>query len=144
MTFALLFAALTAPIASEAAQLSEAECGYVETSRGPGAPFVAMPNLHVLTQTALPGPFSTAIPAGASIICERSGIVPAENDWKIPAAGYTLYLANGDGPNERIGVLEMASGSYRYRLARGTWTVEEENRVTARVQAFQIHARKVQ
>jgi hypothetical protein len=143
MTFALLLAALTASAPSQAQQLSEAECGFVETSRGPGEPFVRVANLHVLAQAAMPGPFSADIPAGASIICGRSSIVPAENDWKVPAAGYTLYLANGDEPNERIGALDIAGGSFRYRLVHGSWAVEEQNEVEARVQAFQIHARKV-
>jgi hypothetical protein len=142
MSFALLLAALAASATLQSQQLSEADCGYVETSRGPGAPFVGMSNLHVLAQTAMPGAFSADIPAGASIVCQRSSIVPAENDWKVPAAGYSLYLANGDGPDERIGVLELASGSYRYRLIRGTWTVDEQNGTEARVQTFLGHARR--
>ena len=127
--------------AAETPVLSETLCGYVVTSNGPGAPLIEVPNLHVLEQTAGENRFSADIPTDAAIICERSSIVPAANDWKVPAAGYALYLVNGDEPNDRFGALEIAGSAYRYRLVRGTWTADEERRIAERVRSFQQHAR---
>lgn len=139
--FTLLLATLASVQSRESTELSEARCGYVVTGDGPGAPLGDVPDLHVLEQTAGDGAFSPAVPAGAAIVCDRSGIVPAMNDWKVPNAGHSLYVADGEGPNERIGVLEMAGGSFRYRLIRGTWTGDEEIRIGQRLEEFRRRSR---
>jgi len=138
---ALFFATLAATQTPGGSEPSEAGCGYIVISDGPGAPLIEAPNLHVIEQTAGTGSFSPDVPAGAAIVCDRSTIVPAANDWKVPNAGHSLYMATGEGPGERIGVLDMAGGSLRYILIRGAWTQEEEARIDQRLRAFRQHSR---
>jgi hypothetical protein len=137
----ILLATLAAVQSPASTELSEARCGYVVTSAGPGAPLIEAPDLHVLEQTAGDGAFSPAVPAEAAIVCDRSSIVPATNDWKVPDSGHPLYIGSREGLSERMGVLEMAGGGLRYRLLLGAWTRDEEIQVDERLAAFRRHAR---
>lgn len=124
---------------SAAATVSETRCDYMLAA---GA-MVTAPDLRVLEATARPGPFKPGLPAGASIACGRSSIVPASRDWKVLEAGHVLYIVEATGAKDgRIGALEISAGQFRYRLIEGQLTPAEAEQVMERLNAFQLSVRK--
>jgi hypothetical protein len=74
-----------------------------------------------------------------SVVCARLDIVPAPNDYKIVVAGYPLYIADtGVGHPQRLGVLELSGGQFRFRITDGPALTEDLiARVTKRLDGFQ-------
>jgi hypothetical protein len=117
---------------------TETGCDYIDRSGQPGT--APTPGLHVLADTRGDAPYAPAVPEGAAIRCGRSDIVPAANDWKVVAAGYPFYIVDAaDGPEPRVAVLVISQGQMRFRFIRGRLTSEEEPRIQARLNAFQLH-----
>tara|TARA_R110002096_G_scaffold433642_1_gene652821 strand:- start:583 stop:1014 length:432 start_codon:yes stop_codon:yes gene_type:complete len=50
-----------------------------------------------------------------AILCHRSSVIPAANDYQVLRAGYPFYIKNSD----RTVVLELSGGEYRLRLLDG-------------------------
>jgi hypothetical protein len=124
---------------SAPATLSATRCDYLL----PDGARVTAPGLRALERTARAGPFKPGLPAGASIACGRSSIVPAPQDWKVLEAGHVLYIVEGTGAdNRRIGALEISTGQFRYRLIEGQLTPAEAEQVMERLNAFQLSVRK--
>jgi hypothetical protein len=133
--FALIALALAAPSVPAPA---ETRCGALGP-HGSSPGVTVMPDLHVLAQTAAAGAFSPGLAPGSAIECGRSDFVPAENDWKVLAAGYPLFIVDANPGADRIGVLEISDGQVRYRAIHGQFTPDEATRVQARLNAFQLH-----
>jgi hypothetical protein len=119
--------------------LSETRCDYLLPDGARGT----APGLRVLEATARAAPFKPGLPAGASIACGRSSVVPAPQDWKVLDAGHVLYIVEATGAeNGRIGALEISTGQFRYRLIQGQLTPAEAEQVMERLNAFQLSVRK--
>jgi hypothetical protein len=135
----LLTLGSAALLAQPSAAVSETRCDYVLAD---GA-MVTAPDLRVLEGTARAGPFKPGLPAGASIACGRSSIVPALQDWKVLDAGHVLYIVEAAAADDRrIGVLEISTGQFRYRLIQGQLTPAEAEQVMERLNAFQLSVRE--
>lgn len=139
MILALLLALATPTTEAVAPVVVESRCGYVHVAQGAQA-FVELPALRVIEQTAQGGRFPAELPDGAAILCWRSSIVPAANDWKAIAGGHLLFIAV---PGEsRVGALERAGDGYRYSLLNdGGFSREERANVDRRMQSFAAAAR---
>jgi len=93
--------------------------------------------LHVLIQASAPGRFAPAGHVGDPIICRRSNIVPAPDDWEVGASGRILYLVEGArGADGRMGELDYVGGDFAYTLLSGSYAGDEEANVSARLEAF--------
>jgi hypothetical protein len=142
IAFLLALLAAVEP-AAQAATVVEGECAALvrrdgEIVRQP------MPGLRIIERTARAGPFAIDLPPGASIMCPRSSILPAPDDWKVLEAGYVLYIGE-TAPRDaerRIGVLEVSQGQYRYRLIAGRLREDEVPLMQARLDHFQASARR--
>jgi len=75
----------------------------------------------------------------ASLMCVRQDIVPAPNDWKVLAAGYSLLISdNGAGHSKRLGSLEIKGGQLLFRIAKGDpLTPALEARINKRLDQMQ-------
>jgi hypothetical protein len=117
---------------------TETDCDYI--TRSGQRSTVPAPGLHVLADTRGDAPYAPPIPEGTAVRCRRSDIVPAANDWKVVAAGHPFYIVDAaGGPEPRAAVLEISQGQVRFRFLRGRMTSEEEPRIQARLNAFQLH-----
>ena len=77
---------------------------------------VADPNLHVIESTSRAGRFAYRLEKSAhAIMCGRFDIVPAANDYKIVAEGYTLGLTvpSADG-GDRVGCWKFPKDGYAF------------------------------
>jgi len=140
---ALLLAA-SQPQDAESVAIAESEC-YAMVQNGSEVVSTRISGLHVIESTARDGPFAAELPAGTSaILCPRSTIIPAPNDWKVLFAGYPLMIAETAGPpeNRRIGALEVSQGQVRFRLISGSFAEGEEEMLRARLNQLQQSARQ--
>ena len=141
--FALAF--LGPAPAAESVTIAESEC-YAMVQNGDEVVSTRIPGLLVIERTGGEGPFSAPdLPAGTSaIMCPRSSIVPAPNDWKVLEAGYPLFITENRAPPEsrRVGVLEVSQGQVRFRFVRGELADGEEARIQARVNQLQEAGRQ--
>ncbi|HEX8654213.1 MAG TPA: hypothetical protein VF693_03190 [Allosphingosinicella sp.] len=103
-----------------------------------------VPGLFVIQRTAQEGPFVVDLPPGAALLCPRSSLIPAPNDWKVPAAGHPLYLRETarDTDEPRLGVLEISQGRFRYRLISGELSEAERTELEARLNQLQRQGRE--
>ena len=128
-----------APV-TESVTIAESEC-YAMVQNGDEVVSTRIPGLHVIERTGREGPFSVPeLPPGTgAIMCPRSSIVPAPNDWKVLQAGYPLFITETRAPPEsrRAGVLEMSQGQVRFRFVRGELADGEEARIQARLNQLQ-------
>lgn len=138
MTPLLLFVALSAAQAATAPVPAETRCDYLVHGTA-GIERRSTPELHILQQTARDRPFTPQLPPGASIECGRTDIVPAQNDWKVLAAGYPLFIVEVTEGNPRVAVLEISNGRVGYSFVSGRMTEAEAPRIQERLNAFQPH-----
>ncbi|MEA3041903.1 MAG: hypothetical protein QOC65_1392 [Sphingomonadales bacterium] len=140
--FFLVALAAAAEPAIETVRIVEGEC-YGLQPRDGRVVHTRLPGLRVIERTAGDAPLAVDLPPGAAIMCPRSSIVPAPNDWKVLEAGYPLYIGETGvaAARQRIGVLEIASGRYRYRLIVGRLTEAEVPRVQIRLDQFEHSGR---
>ena len=140
-----LLLGLAQPQLAESVTITEGEC-YAMVQSGSEVVSTRVAGLRVIERTGAPGPFSAPeLPPGTSaILCPRSTIIPAPNDWKVLQSGYPLYIAESRGTPEsrRTGVLEVSQGQVRYRLVRGDFLEGEEDRLRARLNQLQQAGRR--
>jgi hypothetical protein len=131
--------------ATESVTIAESEC-HAMVQNGEEVVSTRVPGLHVIERTGREGPFSASeLPPGTSaIMCPRSSIVPAPNDWKVLEAGYPLYITENRAPPEsrRVGALEVSQGQVRYRFVRGELADGEEAQIQARLNQLQEAGRQ--
>jgi hypothetical protein len=56
-----------------------------------------------------------------SVMCGRITILPLENDYKVPLAGYVFYITD----SERVLVIEISNGKLQLRMVSGEFTEKE-------------------
>jgi len=127
--------ALQAAAASGSDRQREDRCD-VQARAGRVLQTIAMPDLHVLEQTSQGASFAPVLPRGAeAIVCLRTSITPAAHDDKVLALGIPLIIVELGRPH-RMGVLEIADGAYRYRLAEGSLPPADQAAVQARLEEY--------
>ena len=132
------FVALAAPAAAttHGGPLREMRCDLMDQYRGHTRTIEA-PDIHVLDQTAAPGPFQPSMPTGiVGVMCARTSIVPAGYDDEVLALGLPFFIAETGSPG-RLGVLEATAGQYRFRMIRGSLAAEEQSSIDQRLREYQ-------
>lgn len=104
--------------------------------------FVTADAPSMILATEGEAPFKLKMPSGytaESVICGRLEIVPAPNDYKVVVAGYPLHILDiGAGHPQRMGVLEMDAGRFRFRMTDGPALTDDLiARVGKRLDGFQ-------
>jgi hypothetical protein len=120
---------------------SESSCLVIARNAGGTVHSVPLSSLHVLESTSHAGKFALPpdAPAGPTgLLCGRSSLIPAPNDYKVLLAGLTLGISKNDEPNARLGVLELVSGKLQFRMIDGVLTVEEMKMLQPRLDALQL------
>lgn len=151
LTASGLTAALAAPaLAQGAGELpppEEKNCRVIATTPdSEQAQPYAVPDLSVLAGTNAVGPFALDVPEGydvQAILCQRSSLVPAKNDFEAPMAGYPLYVDTYDETGQKTGVaaLEYDEGRFTHRVLVGELAEGQQDWVDYRIAAFNNHAR---
>lgn len=134
--------ALAAATGASSESVDEIGCGAViEDARGV-VQTVKDASLKVLDQTTANATFSYTGHANTrAIICGRTDIVPAVNDFKVTAAGFPLDIVHASEAEGRVGALEMSGGQFRFRMLKGKLTEDEAQRVLLRLNEFQTAVR---
>jgi hypothetical protein len=102
-------------------------------------------NFSVLAQTNAAAEFSlpaevTTKPAG--ILCVRSSVVPAANDYKVVVAGVPFNISTDEPEGiRRVIVLELSGGQFRARLLKGELLDSEGQAIGQRLNQFQAATR---
>lgn len=120
---------------------AEPEEPFCATLTAGASTFVVDPQLHVQAQTGGPEPFKYESRSGApvaAIMCRRTSPLPLANDYKVPEAGWPLYLQTA----RAITVLEKADDRYDLRLLRGTLTPSEKQLMPKRMAELNRTARR--
>jgi hypothetical protein len=121
---------------AEGREVREARCDMLENDRGTVRTIEAL-DLHVLRDTAQTGRFLWEPPQGiVSIMCSRNSIIPAAHDDEVIWLGMPFHIAEMGNPG-RLGVLEIDSGRYRFRMLEGRIRPEEQPAIDARLAEFQ-------
>lgn len=134
-----LSAVLLPAFAAAADDVYETGC-YVLAKGADGAIHEILDSTKVLEPTRASPRFSIALPqgyAGASVLCQRTDIVPA--DWKVLAAGYPLFISvtKLDEPS-RLGILEVLDGHVQFQLKDGLPpTPDQIDRIQQRLNQLQ-------
>jgi hypothetical protein len=132
------FLIATAPAAATSPrELREMRCDMLEQQRGGRMITIEAPNLHVLAQTAGGQAFAPVIPQGiAAISCGRTSVIPAAWDDRVIVLGLPLFIAEVGSLN-RLGVLEIDNGRYRFRFLHGEARPDEQAQIDERLQVYQ-------
>jgi hypothetical protein len=135
--FAVVVLLLSATYA-RADSVTEISCDVLATGTD-GKVHTIFEGANVLEPTRIAATFSIAIPDGyygASIRCERTDLVPAENDWKVLRAGFPLYIH--DTITSQLGTLELIGGQFRFRAVAGNrMSPDQMARMQARLDQLQ-------
>jgi hypothetical protein len=119
-------------------EVTEIKCEVLATGTD-GKIHTILEGTKVLEPTRSTAAFSIAIPDGyrdASILCGRTDLVPAENDWKVLRAGFPLTIE--DTLTSQMGTLELSGGQFRFRMLTGDkMTPDQMEHVGARLDQFQ-------
>ncbi|HEV2746106.1 MAG TPA: hypothetical protein VGW34_02265 [Allosphingosinicella sp.] len=137
-------AAITLATASAAAPLppvEETACAALVDGADGTIAAVDDPDLRVLEQTRATGKFAYSRENTRAIRCLRSDLVPVVNDFKVLRAGYPLYIVSGGTGANRMGVLELSTGQFRFRILQGELTPNERHRLLLRLNEIQEAAR---
>ena len=130
----IYFVLLTGAAAIAVAEPTEYDCSFVIRSPDGNPEVVAARDLRVLEMSKSEEELSFETADGtvfSAIVCKRSSIVPADNDYKVVDAGLSLYLQVDDLERPQITILDKADGAYRLRLAQGDWSSELERKEAA-------------
>lgn len=132
-----VFTALMATSPAWADGLVETGCTVLAT--GPDGKIDAvLDGMRVLEPTRTSPAFSITLPKGyrvASVRCDRSDLIPAENDWKVVRAGYPLFIH--DTQFDRMIVIELDKGQFKLETIRGMPTQDQFNVLQKRMDQFQ-------
>ena len=126
--------------AAEAPML-ESSCSVLSQDLSGDERETPLPSLHVLKQTATPGPFklpADAPPIVSGVLCVRSTLLPARGDYKVLLAGLRLVLASSDSPEQRRQLALAVDGGHiqaQYRAEQ--LTPEEKRALQARLDELQ-------
>ena len=127
--------ALPAPASATSPDRQREDRCDVQARAGNELQTIEMRDLHVLEQAAF-ADFAPSLPRGAqAIVCLRTSITPAAHDDKVLALGIPLIIVEVGRPH-RMGVLEIADGAYRYRMAEGSLPAEDQAAVQARLEEY--------
>ena len=136
----LLLAASTAMSALAgiaAADEPSGETCSVITLEANGAPKTTpVDGFKVMEQTKKDGAFSLPrrAPQGVqAVICKRPTVVPAENDYKVLQAGFTLYLTDDLA---RMAALGLVDGRVQLDLLDGALTAAERALADERLREY--------
>jgi hypothetical protein len=121
--------------AQPAAPAAEEKCGLVVDSADGNGALLPRPDIHPLSQTGQGKAFTVDAPEDASIMCQRSSIIPAANDIEVVLAGYPFYIIEKD--SERIGTLEIDLGECQLRMVRGELSTAEQATLQVRMAEVQ-------
>ncbi len=114
------------------APVAEGACGVIKPSADGQGAFVARPKLHVLAQTGKGQRFTLDAPQGSVIMCARAALLPLTHDAELAVAGFPFMIA--EDPGDRIGVLEISDGRFRFRMVQGELSAEEKARLASRLE----------
>jgi len=138
-------AALAAPAsAQEIEQHVELSCAFVGQAADQDKPGVhAAGDFSALKAGQADAPIVLGAPDGLvvqALLCERNtlALAPAPTDYRLPEAGYPLYLETYNDDKEKTGVAKLirADGDYVYEVVMGELTEPEAELVAARMEAF--------
>lgn len=128
--------ALWAPASAAGSDRQREDRCDVQARAGHVLQTIEMPDLHVLEQTGYGASFAPALPRGTeAIVCLRTSITPAAHDDKVLALGIPLIIVEVGRPH-RMGVLEIADGSFRFRLTEGSLPAADQAAVQARLEEY--------
>jgi hypothetical protein len=136
--FQLLAVVLLATPAA-AADLSETTC-IVMAEKPDGKVDTVLKDIHVLEPDRTSTELVLMLPQGyshGSVLCGRSDIVPADTDWKVLAAGYTLGISSGSGSDSTLAILEIVDGRLRVRFVDGKANPDQALRIQSRLNQMQ-------
>ena len=120
---------------------TESACGVMVRGDDGKTNIIVLPSLHVLASTAQEGAFKLPTDAPANVMgmmCGRSSLIPAPNDYKLLQAGFTLAIVRNDESKSRAGVLELVSGRLQFRMIDGVMSKEETNALQPRLNEMQL------
>jgi hypothetical protein len=121
--------------------MAEGACGVIKPTEDKQGAFVAMPDLHPLTQTGKGRRFTLDAPAGSVVMCARAALLPVANDAELIIAGFPFMIA--EDPGDRIGVLEVSEGKFAFRMVQGKLTAAEQTQLAARLEEMHSLADKI-
>lgn len=97
---------------------------------------VTLVTIQVSPETAKPVPFILPTflpPATRTIMCVRSDIIPAPNDYKILLANLVLTIAIDTSSDKRAGMLRIRDGRIAFDMAQGSLSDDEKRRLRDRL-----------
>jgi hypothetical protein len=124
-----------------AAPVAEGACGVIKPTADKQGELEVQPDLHVLTQAGKGQRFALDAPAGSVVMCARAALLPVANDAEQVVSGFPFMIA--EDPGDRIGVLEVADGKFRFRMVQGELTAAETKRLTPRLEEMHTVAEKI-
>ena len=116
---------------------TETSCSIISRESNGALKTTPMEALKVMEQTAKDGAFT--LPRGApkdvqAILCKRSTIMPAPQDYKVLQAGYTLYITD---ELNRVAALGLVDGSVQMNMLDGAMTEVEQSQIRPRLNELQ-------
>lgn len=73
----------------------------------------------------------------SALLCARSDVVPAADDYKVILAGYSLMLTFADQDSRDVTtVLDAVDDQFRLRVVEGELTEEERARARIRLESY--------
>jgi hypothetical protein len=134
----LCVAVVAAALADEP---TETSCSIISRESNGALKTTPMEALKVMEQTAKDGAFT--LPRGApkdvqAVLCKRSTIMPAPQDYKVLQAGYTLYITD---VLNRVAALGLVDGRIQLNMLDGAMTEVEQSQVQPRLNELQDRMR---
>ncbi|MCG8442920.1 MAG: hypothetical protein MI723_14045 [Caulobacterales bacterium] len=138
-----LMAACAQPAsAQDEPAITEIGCAAVALEDG-AHQVMAEPSFHVLAADAeddggaftVDGDYLTV-----AVMCDRSSPVPAAQDYKVPDAGYRLYLRSGEEDGRIVTALDWSGEGYDFRVVDGALTEDELALAQARLEGYPLPA----
>ena len=100
-----------------------------------------MPSLHVLSATTGASAFTLPKDAPAkteAIMCLRSTLIPAPDDFKVVLAGFPFFIGTlGEPAKRRMLALEISDGRLQGRMVQGQLTARESEQLQERLNQMQ-------
>lgn len=116
---------------------TEISCSVISSEDNGVPKTTPMDTLEVIEQTSKEGAFTLprGVPKGVqAVICKRSSVMPAANDYKVLQAGYTLYVIDGLG---RVSALGLVDSEVKLNMLDGAMTEAEQSQARARLAELQ-------
>jgi hypothetical protein len=134
--YAIIFSFVVAPALAD----TVIEYGCVVLAKGPAGTIERiLPETKVLEPTQLLPKFSLTLPPGygeAAVQCVRSDLIPAENDWKVLSAGYSLFITEKASGNTIS--IELRAGRFEVEFKKDSIPTNDQlTRLQARVNQLQ-------